>query len=190
MSKQKALKAIAGAFVIGISSTLPLNIGNVNENNESTVAMPYEYRSSVASLHMPYQGEYNEVMYIDTSSLHINRDEMEILINSSNTHDSNVDQYIVLLQLDKEDDESFESSRFIDKQYSLNDNDCVKMIQKAFRTNSYKFAKDVISSIRFSDINYLQIWFKELLLEGRRQPKFADYFNDLLGLYREDLEVL
>lgn len=64
------------------------------------------------------------------------------------------------------------------------------MIEKAFSIQSYRYAREVISAIRFSGLYYLDSWFKDLLLEGRRQPELASYISSLFDLYREELNAL
>ena len=98
-----------------------------------------------------------------------------------------INQFISLIQSDREDDSSFESSRFIDSQYDEDPDRCIKIIQSAFRMESYRYAGEVISAIRFSNIDYIQAWFKKLLVDGRHQPKLRDYIDALWELYREEL---
>ena len=130
MSKQKTLKAVAS--VLGVS-TLTLCIGLMNGTSNGIPSNEYKSSSIVTHNLRMADNEINDIKYSQimnngSSSSHIFTDEMDPVISVSNNIDDFVEQFILLIQSDRADDESFESSRFIDCQYAENAARCIKII--------------------------------------------------------------
>ena len=136
-----------------------------------------------------YLSDIDSSYYVNNflSSTYIETEELQV-----NKHDNNflslVNRFIALLNED--DDNSYYSSNFLTENFKLNETACIKMIQTAFRKTDYIYAKDVITAVRFSEINYFQPWFKNLLEEGLAQKKLKRYINNLLDLYKETFDAL
>ena len=97
------------------------------------------------------------------------------------------DLSIKLIRLFAEDDaeeDYFPSIDFINDEIAKNA-ECVEILLSAFRFQNYAFAKRVIKSVMFSDINYLNLWFKNLLLEGKSIDQIRDYVEAVYQMYEE-----
>lgn len=97
------------------------------------------------------------------------------------------EEFILLL---KDGEENYEASDFLSEQYRLNPTNCVNFINRIFVKDSYRYAKDVIKAIRFSEIPYLSPWFKELLIKAANIQHLKNYANDVFNLYKEALEAI
>ncbi len=122
------------------------------------------------------------------SSTYIETEEQQVIDHRNEVFDNLLNQFIVLLKED--DDNSYNASEFLSMHYNLNRPVCIKIIQTAFRKAKYIYAKDVITAVRFSDINYFQPWFKDLLEEGLTHPHLKNYINNFLNLYKETFDSL
>lgn len=189
MSKKKVIKVVASTL-IG-ASAISIGAGLIGETSGKTTFIPYNSSSVVSSSSLLDQIDFFQFMYTGDNSSHINNDEMGSLVSQTLDYsDTKLDEFISLIQSDRDDDDSFEASEFIDEQYALNREGCIKMLRTAFSMQSYRYAREVISAIRFSEIDYLQKWFKDLLIDGKNQPALAKHINALLELYREELDAL
>ena len=99
-----------------------------------------------------------------------------------------LNRLIFLLQED--DDNSYNASDFLSEQFNLNSKSCIEIIKNAFRKDSFRYARDVVTAIRFSDINYFQSWFIALLNEGLDQPQLKNYIKNFYNLYKETFDKL
>lgn len=192
--KQKAIKAVAGALAVGIVG-LPISIAAINRASTSLEINTIVYASSSLDTQiLPFnENERNseKMVHIIQNSSHIDSDDMNTIISSSqNDFDDQVNHFLSLIQFDREDDDSFDASRFIDYHYENNRDICIDILKAAFKTQSYRYAREVISAIRFSNINYMQEWFKELLSDGEKQPELNEYMLALFELFKEELDAL
>ena len=111
---------------------------------------------------------------------------------SVSMYSKNSDLSIKLIRLFAEDDaeeDYFPSIDFINDEIAKNA-ECVEIIQSAFRFQDYTFAKKVIKSVMFSDIDYLDLWFKNLLLEGQNVDHVKTYADDVYQMYEEVYDKL
>lgn len=99
-------------------------------------------------------------------------------------NDKEFEVYLELLKKDNYDEEEIFSCDFISNLYINEREKCLSLLTNAFRFEDYFYAKNVIKSIIFSEIDYLTSWFKELLVEGIDQKNIL-YFSDLLDMYKD-----
>ena len=99
-----------------------------------------------------------------------------------------LDMHFILLL--KEDNDEYAASDFLSEQYKLNPTNCINLIGRVFVKDSYRYAKDVIKAIRFSEIPYIMSWFKELLLKAADVHHLKKYISNIYDLYKEALDAI
>ena len=99
-----------------------------------------------------------------------------------------LDMHFILLL--KEDNDEYAASDFLSEQYKLNPTNCINLIGRVFVKDSYRYAKDVIKAIRFSEIPYIMSWFKELLLKATDVQHLKKYISNIYDLYKEALDAI
>lgn len=147
-------------------------------------------RENVLSNFKLYISDIDSSCYVNNflSSTYIETEESQVIKHNNDFFNGLLNRFIALLNED--DENSYYSSNFLTENFKLNETACIEVIQTAFRKTDYIYAKDVITAVRFSEINYFQPWFKNLLEEGLAQKKLRRYINNLLDLYKEIFDTL
>lgn len=89
-----------------------------------------------------------------------------------------------------DDDSEFADSDFLTEQYSIDPKMCIELIKRAFSFDSYRYANEVLIAVRFSEINYLQRWFKDILIEGLKISNVKSSAKKLYELYKNTFDKL
>lgn len=97
----------------------------------------------------------------------------------------------LILQLkEDEENETFLASDYITNLYFQNEAMCVSVLKKAFSLEEYKYAPLVVDAIRLSEADFLQQWFKDLLIKGMQKQEHRIYMEEICELYEEELKTL
>lgn len=123
------------------------------------------------------------------SSTYIRTEGVQLNFNKDNELISNL--VMRLFELVREDDDySDNASEFITSQFKVSETIGIEIIKTAVRKDCYRYAKDIITAVRGSDINYFQKWFKDLLIEGVTYSSFKTYFQNIYDLYKDSFDAI
>ena len=173
------LTLLAGVSGVGLSANAILQ----EDHSSSASNENYEYRRNFSDA--------------TPSSEYIN---LEIMLDSDSTYnitksiamfsDNRASKLISMLKEDNDEENYLPSVEYINQEYLRDKAECISMITDAFRLNNYAYAEKVLSSAMFSDLNYLENWFKSLLLEGKCLPQLRTYAEDIYEMYKEVFDEL
>lgn len=99
-----------------------------------------------------------------------------------------INEFISIIRF--EDDDDYTSSEFLSEKYETDSSLCIELIKKAIEFDSYKYAKEILTAIRFSDINYFDKWFKNILIDCMHVEKIKNVANNFYLLYEETFDII
>lgn len=188
-----SIKRVKSVLIGAVSFFVPLALG-VSSNSSETLnesADAYEHRSLSASADIgtnPYAFQSEDSQLYFAAPTYTNTGA-EVSLETINDYDEHVNSLVLQMKEDEEN-ETFFASDFITNLFSQDSTMCVSVLNKAFALQSYKYATWVIDAIRLSDVDFLQQWFKNLLIKGMQQKEHSVYMKDIYELYEKELETL